>query len=360
MKYFIIAGESSGDLHGSNLIKALKTKDNSAQFFGCGGYRMHNAGCKLVLHIDDMDFMGFVEVIKHLSLIRKNFEKVELAFSETQPDLLILIDYPGFNLRLLKRLDLSNTKVVYYIPPQLWAWKKGRIKVLEKYCDELLLILPFEKNFYDNFSVKSHFVGHPLLDAIEVKSKTERELIALLPGSRKQEIQKMLPVYLEVAKNFKDKKFAIAGLGRFGIEYYNSFNLPDNVSIHLDGTYELLSNSSFAFVTSGTATLETALLGVPQVVSYKLNFISYIIAKVFAKVEYISLVNLIMKDRIVEEYIQSDCNANNLSEFLNLFLTDNSIEKLIKNSYEKLQLKLGKKGASTRAAERIYALGSSM
>lgn len=363
MKYFLVAGESSGDLHGANLVEELKLKDSEAIFKACGGDKMQTAGCELSLHIKQMDFMGFVEVIKHLPQILRNFSIVEKAIRAFKPDVIIFIDYPGFNLRLLKKIADLKTKLVYYIPPQLWAWKKGRIEILKKYCHKVLVILPFEKDFYEKNGLKVAYVGHPLVDDFKKKQlnikntkKAKNKVIALLPGSRKQEINKLLPVYLEVAKHFSDINFVIAGMNRFGLAFYEQFDMLENVTIEFDKTQELLAQANFALVTSGTATLEAAILRTPQIVCYKLNWLSYQIGKRLAQVKFFSLVNLIMNKKVVEELLQENCHSASIISILNGYLAGNKALVQIENEYELLNQQLGNGTASEKAAKEIISL----
>lgn len=364
MKYYIIAGEASGDLHASNLIKSLKKKDLSAEFRFWGGDLMEEAtGQKPVKHYRDLAFMGFLEVAKNLKTIFGNIKFAKKDIKNFQPDILILVDYPGFNLRLAKFAKALGIKVVYYISPQIWAWKEGRVETIKKYVNEMLVILPFEKNFYKKHSVGAHFVGHPLLDAIsdlkeidcqEFKSKNnlnDKEIIALLPGSRKQEVEKMLEIMLSVRSYFTDYQFVIAGAPSLPKEFYQKFT-DENVHFVSNKTYDLLRCSKAALVTSGTATLETALLNVPEVVCYKGSRISYEIGKRLIKnIKYISLVNLIMDKEVVKELIQSELTTENLVKELNLVLSQNC-EKILED-YKELRTKLGGKGASDNAAEII-------
>lgn len=367
MKYYIIAGEASGDLHASNLIKSLKKKDLSAEFRFWGGDLMEEStGQKPVKHYKDLAFMGFLEVAKNLKTILGNIKFAKEDIKNFQPDILILVDYPGFNLRLAEFAKSLGIKVVYYISPQLWAWKEGRVETIKKYVDEMLVILPFEKDFYKKHSVDAHFVGHPLLDAIsdlkdidcqEFKSENnlnEKEIIALLPGSRKQEVEKMLEIMLSVRSYFTDYQFVIAGAPSLPKEFYQKFT-DENVHFVSNKTYDLLRCSKAALVTSGTATLETALLNVPEVVCYKGSRISYEIGKRLIKnIKYISLVNLIMDKEVVKELIQNELTTENLIRELDLILNQNR-EKIIED-YKELRIKLGGKGASDNAAEIIVKM----
>lgn len=364
MKYYIIAGEASGDLHGSNLIKAMKRKDPKAEFRFWGGDLMADAvGEKPVKHYKDLAFMGFLEVAMNLKTILGNIKFCKKDIENFCPDILILIDYPGFNLRIAEFAKSLGIKVVYYISPQLWAWKEGRVEIIKKYVDEMLVILPFEKDFYRQHSVEAHFVGHPLLDAISdlesidcelFKSENnlnEKEIIALLPGSRKQEVEKMLEIMLSVRGYFTDYQFVIAGAPSLERDFYEKF-VDENVHFVSNKTYDLLRCSKAALVTSGTATLETALLNVPEVVCYRGSKISYEIAKRLVKnIKYISLVNLVMDREVVKELIQTQLNTKNLVAELQKVLGEN--RNKILQDYDELRAKLGGKGASDSAAEVI-------
>lgn len=363
-KYYIIAGEASGDLHGSNLMKSILKKDPTAEFRFWGGDLMQSVGGTLVKHYRDLAFMGFLEVILNLRTILRNIKFCKKDIETYRPDVLILVDYPGFNLRIAKFAKSLGIKVVYYISPQLWAWKEGRVETIKKYVDEMLVILPFEKDFYKKHGVETHFVGHPLLDAIsglkpinandfrQENGLNEKEIIALLPGSRKQEIRKMLGVMLSVRQNFPDYQFVIAGAPSLSKEFYTEF-LADDVHFVSNKTYDLLRCSKVALVTSGTATLETALLKTPEVVCYRGSWVSYQIAKRLVKhIKFISLVNLIMDKEVVKELIQNDLNTENLTQELNKILEPTHREQLLAE-YDKLHLLLGGEGASDRASEVI-------
>jgi lipid-A-disaccharide synthase len=368
MKYYIIAGEASGDLHGSNLIKELCLLDAAADIRCWGGDKMEAAGAKLVKHYRQLAFMGFVEVIKNLRTIFKNLAFCKKDIAANRPDVLILIDYPGFNLRIAKWAKQQGLKVIYYISPQVWAWKENRVKMMKEYIDKMLVILPFEKDYYKtkwNWAVE--YVGHPLVQVIdEFKQQSKRKTveaqysntIALLPGSRKQEILKKLPVMLAVSKRFPTYRFVVAkapGLEEsFYDELLKSFS---NVSYVSDQTYNLLLQSKAALVTSGTATLETALFNVPEVICYKGNAISYQIAKRLISIKYIGLVNLIMDKEVVKELIQDDMNEEALSHELDLLLNDPAKQKQIAEDYAALGELLGKGGnASARAAGFVWEM----
>ncbi len=366
MKYYIIAGEASGDLHASNLMKALLQKDNHAEFRYWGGDLMSQVGGTLVKHYRDLAFMGFAEVFMNLRTILKNIKYCKKDITNYHPDVLILIDYPGFNMRIAEFAKQRNITVHYYISPQIWAWKENRIKKIKRDVDQMYVILPFEKDFYEkkhNFPV--HFVGHPLLDAIADRKQVdpeqfrkennlnEKPIIALLPGSRKQEIAKMLFVMLKMIKKFTDSQFVIAGAPSQDLKFYQQFISNENVAIVENKTYDLLSVANAAIVTSGTATLETALFKVPEVVCYKGSAISYQIGKRLVKnIKYISLVNLILDKEVVTELIQDDFNEKKLENELFKILDYKKREKIF-DDYYKLEKKLGGKGASETTAELI-------
>jgi len=358
MKYYVIAGEASGDLHASNLIKELKKLDDKSNFRCWGGDLMEEQGAELVKHYRDLAFMGFTEVLMNLRTILKNIDFCKTDIIAYKPDVLILIDYPGFNLRIAEYAKSQNIKVFYYISPQIWAWKQSRIHKIKKIVDKMFVILPFEKDFYSKFDYNVDFVGHPLLDAIDnFKSQknildlpANKPIIALLPGSRKQEITTMLPLMLSVKKYYPDYQFVIAGAPSQNETFYRQFLNNDDTTIVFGKTYQLLQQSHAALVTSGTATLETALFGVPEVVCYKGGKISYLIARQLIKVKYISLVNLIMDNEIVKELIQDELNENNLKLELDKLLANNTRNTMISN-YAILKEKLGGSGASKKAAE---------
>lgn len=365
MKYYIIAGEASGDLHGANLMKALYQKDKDANFRYWGGDLMQQVGGKLVKHYRELAFMGFVEVLFNLRTIFKNIAFCKSDIEEFNPDVLIFIDYPGFNLRIAKWAKKKGIKTHYYISPQIWAWKEGRIKEIKRDVDEMYVILPFEKSFYeDKHQFPVHFVGHPLIDEIAFRQQLngavfrkengldKRPIIAILPGSRKQEISKMLEVMLSIVEDFTDYQFVIAGAPSQDESFYQPFIKTQNVHLLLNKTYDLLDHSYAALVTSGTATLETALFKVPQVVCYKGNRISYEIAKRIIKLKYISLVNLILDKEVVTELIQTEFNKNRLKEELTKILDEYNRALLFLEYYD-LEKKLGGIGASEKTAKLI-------
>ena len=365
MKYYIIAGEASGDLHGANLMKALYEKEPNAEIRFWGGDLMQNVGGTMVKHYRELAFMGFLEVILNLKTILSNIKICKRDIETFQPDVLIFIDYPGFNMRIATWAKARNIPTHYYISPQIWAWKENRIKAIKRDVDFMYVILPFEKDFYEkkhHFSV--HFVGHPLIDAIADRTEisdaqfrkdnalNEKSIIALLPGSRKQEIAKMLSIMLSVVNDFPDYQFVIAGAPSQEYEFYENFLNNENVKFIANKTYDLLSHSHAALVTSGTATLETALFNVPEVVCYKGSWVSYQIAKRILTLKYISLVNLIMDKEVVKELIQEELNTKNLKIELNKILNTEGRAKLIKE-YAQLKQNLGGEGASEKTATLI-------
>lgn len=364
MKYYIIAGEASGDLHGSNLMKALFEEDSNAEIRFWGGDLMQNVGGTLVKHYKERSFMGFLEVILNISKIFKDIAYCKEDITSFKPDALIFIDNSGFNLRIAKWAKQKDFQTSYYISPQVWASRAGRVQAIKRDVDYMYVILPFEEEFYKKYDYTVDFVGHPLIDAIESYSSTDevnfREeynlsnnpIIALLPGSRKQEITKMLSVMLSVTEDFKSYEFVIAGAPSQEYEFYKPFLQHKNIKFISNRTYDLLKISEAALVTSGTATLETALFKVPQVVCYKANAISYQIAKRIITLKFISLVNLIMDKEVVKELIQSDLNTNQLKSELEKILTSPKRDEVLKN-YEILQEKLGGRGASKKTATLI-------
>ncbi|WP_277012587.1 lipid-A-disaccharide synthase [Capnocytophaga granulosa] len=366
MKYYLIAGEASGDLHGANLMRALAEIDPQAQFRFWGGDRMEAVGGKLIKHYRDLAFMGFWEVVTNLRTILRNIDLCKGDITAYQPDALIFIDYPGFNMRIAKWAKQQGIPTHYYISPQIWAWKENRIKAIRRDVDAMYVILPFEKDFYEGkHQYPVHFVGHPLLDAIAARREVsmevfkrengldERPIIALLPGSRKQEIAKMLSVMLSVVGSYHPYQFVIAGAPSLGYDFYRQFIREENVHFVSGKTYDLLSHAHAALVTSGTATLETALFRVPEVVCYRGNWISYQIAKRVISLKYISLVNLIMDAPVVTELIQGDLNTRNLKVELDKLLDPAYSDKL-QRDYQALRERLGNEGASRRTAQAIY------
>ncbi|HMR17375.1 MAG TPA: lipid-A-disaccharide synthase [Mariniflexile sp.] len=365
MKYYIIAGEASGDLHGSNLMKALRKEDANAHFRFWGGDLMQAVGGTLVKHYKERAFMGFAEVIMNLSAIFKDISFCKNDIETFNPDVIIFIDNSGFNLRIAKWAKKHHFKTNYYISPQVWASRAGRVKAIKRDIDAMYVILPFVEDFYKKYDYKVTFVGHPLIDAIanrpqigerafrEEHHLSDQPIIALLPGSRKQEITNMLSVMLSLVDDFPDYQFVIAGAPSQDYSFYEPFIKSANVTFISNRTYDLLSVAYAALVTSGTATLETALFKVPQVVCYKGSAISYHIAKRIITLKYISLVNLIMDKEVVTELIQNNFNKKTLKKELEIILDEEERSKLFMQYYE-LEKKLGGKGASEKTAALIY------
>jgi lipid-A-disaccharide synthase len=364
MKYYLISGEASGDLHGSNLVKELKTLDPGASIRAWGGDLMRDAGAELVKHYRDLAFMGFVEVLKNLPVIFRNIRFCKEDILAYKPDVIVLIDYPGFNLRIAEWAKGQGFKIVYYISPQVWAWKENRVKKMKRTIDRLLCILPFEKEYYHKrWSWDVDYVGHPLVEVIEkelaknsasITDKTSHKIIALLPGSRKQEISVKLPIMLSAAAAFPDYQFVVAEAPGQDPSFYEPFLAGHpNVSTVRNDTYALLTKATAALVTSGTATLETALFGVPEVVCYKGSALSYQIAKRLIRIKYISLVNLIMDRPVVKELIQDELTTENLTSELRSLLEDEHKIKALKEDYALLKQKLSEGGKASGAAARI-------
>jgi len=368
MKYYIIAGEASGDLHGGNLIKEILKKDTKAEVRAWGGDLMEAAGADVVKHYRDLAFMGFAEVIMNLRTILSNIKQCKKDIQNFKPDAVILVDYPGFNLRIAEFVHGLSIKVYYYISPQIWAWKKGRVHKIAKLSDKIFTILPFEKAFFKKYGYDVDYVGHPLLDAIENRDTSEtnkqtiktefglgdKPIVAILPGSRKQEIGVMLPIMLQQITNFPDFQFVLAAAPSFDLSYFDTF-LKEYPSLKVipNRTYDLLTISHAAMVTSGTATLETALFKVPEVVCYKANAISYQIAKRIVDIKYISLVNLIMNEEVVTELIQGELNQKLLKAELGKLLGNTSERTIMINKFDALIDKLGSGGASAKTAELL-------
>ena len=365
MKYYIIAGEASGDLHGSNLIKEIKKLDPTASIKAWGGDLMQQADASLVKHYRDLAFMGFLEVIKNLPTILQNIRFCKQDIEAWQPDVLVLVDYPGFNLRIAEWAKKNGFKVVYYIAPQVWAWKENRVKKMKLCIDKMFCILPFEKEYFKNkWNWDVTYVGHPLLRVIEsFKSTTplvtdNKKVIALLPGSRKQEIIKMLPIMLSVTPHFPGYTFMVAQAPGQDAPFYNRFLMGySNVTLIKNSTYDLLTIADAALVTSGTATLETALFKVPEVVCYKTSKFSYQIAKKLVKIKFISLVNLIMDKEIVKEIIQENLTEQQLTNALRNITENEEHRKEVMNNYQSLHalLAAGGEDASAKVAKEIVA-----
>jgi lipid-A-disaccharide synthase len=364
MKYYIIAGEASGDLHGANLIKAIKQIDAEAEFRVWGGDLMEaEKTVTNINHIKERAFMGFVEVLKNIFTIKKFIRFAKQDIVEYKPDRLIFIDYPGFNLRIAAWAHENGFKTHYYISPKVWAWNTKRALKIKRIIDYMYVIFPFEVNFYKNYNYQVHYVGNPLSDAIEqfVPNQTfksenklnEKPIIALLPGSRKQEIDNILPVMLQGIESFKtDYQIVLAVAPNFDTRYFEQFEKMKGVRLVIGNTYNLLSVSTAAIVTSGTATLETALLNIPQVVCYKTSALNYSLAKRLIKIPFISLVNLIADKEIVKELIQNEFNQTRIQLELKLILDEPGRSEMLKN-YKELRTIVGPAGASKRTAELI-------
>ena len=365
LKYYLIAGEASGDLHGANLLKALKKYDSAPQLKAWGGDLMQAEGATLVKHYRELAFMGFAEVILNLPTILGNLKFCKKDIMAFQPDALILIDYPGFNMRIAEFAKKQGIRVFYYISPQIWAWKKNRVFKLKRDVDRMLTILPFEKDFYWQYDMDVDFVGHPLLDALaerpsfdkqerlkSLKLKGDGPVLVLLPGSRSQEITKMLPLMVEAAEA-EGLQWIIAGAPSQDLDFYQKVLPEKDLNLVFGRTYDILEISDIALVASGTATLETALIGIPEVVCYKGNWLSYFIARGLVNIKYISLVNLIMNRELVKELIQENFTRTNLQEELRKLGHATRRRELL-DSYQDLREKLGGKGASDKAAQLIY------
>lgn len=369
MKYYIIAGEASGDLHASNLIAELKKLDPKAEIRAWGGDLMHNQGATIVKHYRDLAFMGFAEVVMNLKTILNNIKFCKADILDYKPDVIVLVDYPGFNLRIAEFAHAAKIKVAYYISPQVWAWKKSRVHKIREVVDKMMVILPFEKDFYQQYDYPVEFVGHPLLDAIEQQKHIlgdhasfrknhkldERPIIALLPGSRTQEIKTIFPLMLSMVEKYPSHQFIVAGAPSQPEAFYKDIIGKMPVKVVAGETYSLISAATAALVTSGTATLETALLNTPEVVCYKGSLISYQIAKRIVDIKYISLVNLIMDKEVVKELIQSELNPVELKKELDKILSGPAREEMLTN-FSNLRSKLGGSGASKLAAEHIFSM----
>ncbi|SEL34583.1 lipid-A-disaccharide synthase [Parapedobacter koreensis] len=364
MKYYIIAGETSGDLHGANLIQALKKADADAQFRLVGGDRMQRAaGQEAVIHTSQMAFMGFVEVLANIRTIAKNLRLVKADVMAYQPDTLVLIDFPGFNLKIASFAKKMGLKVCYYISPKVWAWNQRRVLKIKRVVDKLFCILPFEVDFYEKWGMDVDYVGNPLLDAIASYTYNDRFLeenhlagkpiIALLPGSRHMEISKLLPIMGQLSFRFPGHHCVVAGSPNFPLEYYQQHMGEANLPIVFHATYDLLKHAEAAVVASGTATLETALLNVPQTVVYKAHPVSIAIARWVIQVKYISLVNLILDKPAVSELIQKECTVEDIAKELNGLLNNKIYRAQVLDDYAALHKKMGDPGASERTAQHI-------
>lgn len=364
MKYYIIAGEASGDLHGSNLMKALKIKDHEAEFRYFGGDLMMAVSPGLTMHYSEMAFMGFVEVIANLNSIFKNIKTAKQDILSFQPDVVILIDFPGFNMKIANFAKNQGFKVFYYISPKVWAWNQKRVLKIKKFVDRMFCILPFEVVFYKSWGMDVDYVGNPILDAIASNLRDDlfkithnldvRPIVALLPGSRKQELERVLPEMVKTADRFPEFQFIIAGAPSFSEEDYLAYLQGRKIPVIFNATYNLLLNSKAAIVTSGTATLETALLKIPQVVVYKGNPLSIAIARLLVKIKYISLVNLVMDQTIVKELIQEQCTSSIIGDELDLILNDPLYRTEMLINYDELAIIMGEPGASEKAAILMF------
>lgn len=361
MNYYLIAGEASGDLHGSNLMKALKQKDPDANFNYFGGDLMQAEGGSLRKHYSEMAFMGFIEVIANLGTVLRNIKMAKQDILDKKPDVLILIDFPGFNLKIAEFAKKHGIPVFYYISPKVWAWNQKRVLKIKKIVDRMFCILPFEVDFYKSWGMDVDYVGNPILDAIaanqpdpQFKSKhglNNKPIIAFLPGSRRQELERVLPEMLKCIPHFPDYQFVIAGAPSFSKKEYEHFLGGQNVPIIFNETYNLLLNAEAAVVTSGTATLETALLKTPQVVVYKGNSVSIAIARMLVKIKFISLVNLVMDKEVVKELIQDYCSELGITKELKAILYDENYRMRMLHNYDQLSIRMGGAGASERAAD---------
>ncbi len=366
MRYFIIAGEKSGDLHASNLIMALRQADPEAEIAGWGGERMRTAGAEILKDYRELAFMGFLEVIRNLRSILGFLKLVKVQIRAFAPDVIILVDYAGFNLRVARWAKPEGYKVAYYIAPKAWAWNKKRVFTIRNYVDRLLVIFPFEKEFFGQFGIDTRYVGNPLRDETAAFHRNERfkednilddrPVIALLPGSRKQEVERMTGIMVKLQEAFPSCQMVIAGISDLGEAFYKEFTGSSGIRIVYDQTYDLLSVAEAAVVTSGTATLETALFKVPQVVVYRTSNFSYQIARFLIKIPYISLVNLVAEKEVVRELIQDDYNPAELKKELEKVFSDTKTRKRLLKEYDDLSEKLGSEGASAEAATAIIQL----
>jgi len=369
MKYFIVSGEASGDLHGSNLMKALKQKDKEAEFVFLGGDLMEKEGGRLVKHYRQMAFMGGIQIIMNLRTIFRNIKVCKQELLKYQPDALILIDYAGFNLKIAKFAKTRNFRVFYYISPKVWAWRESRVKKIKRYVDKMFVILPFEKDFYLKHQYIVEYVGNPLLDSINQFNETydkrnfpeldelSDRYIALLAGSRKQEVELLLKEMLECARHYSGLTFVLAAAPSLTEEFYLKFNFPDNVKIVYNKTYYVLKHAYAAIVTSGTATLETGLFEVPQVVIYKTNTIQYYVGSLVVdiiKFKYFSLVNLILQKEAVKEILQFNIAPRAINELRKILeISDHRIRIL--NEYKTMKKILGNYRPSEKLAKNIIA-----
>lgn len=360
-RLYVIAGEASGDLHGGNLVRELLKLDPSMEIRAWGGDRMRAAGAHVVKHYRDLAFMGFTQVVLNLRTILRNIKACKADILAFRPDAVVLIDYPGFNLRIAAFAHAHGIPVFYYISPQVWAWKAGRAKAIQRDVDRMYVILPFEKEWYAERGMDVTFVGHPLLDAVpgagtgERKSPAEgKPVVALLPGSRTQEIARMLPVMLSTVEHFPDHRFKVAAAPSVPLELYRDIIGKASVELVTDGTYALLQEAKAALVTSGTATLETALVGTPLAVCYGGGAVNVWLAKRFIQVKFISLVNLIMGREVVRELIQKDLSPRELRKELDRLLNDGDYRERMLHDLSELRAVLGGPGASAETARQMW------
>jgi lipid-A-disaccharide synthase len=368
MKYYLIAGEASGDMYGSSLMKEIKKNDPSAEFRYWGGDMMKAEGGTLVRHYKDHDFMGIVEVLKHLRTIFKNIAFCKQDISDHKPDAIIFIDFPGFNLKIVKHAKELGIKTFYYISPTVWAWKENRVEIIKKYVDHMFCIFPFEKKFYkERHNYDVDFVGHPLLDSIIANTKPismqdfiienklpNKKMIAILPGSRTSEIRENLKTMQELIPDFPDYHFVIAGMSHFDEAFYQQFITNENISVLFNKTYPILQASEAAIVVCGTATLETALLKCPQIIVFKTNPITFLIGKILVKLNYLGLPNIIMNREIVPEYLQKQMNSKTISHSLQNIINNKTVNSQIADNYAELAQTLGSGGASKQTAWHIH------
>ena len=374
MRYYFIAGEASGDLHAANCIREIKKLDKQAAFGFTGGDLMSEiTGVTPDIHLRQMAFMGFVEVLKNLGKIKQNFKRVKECILRFKPDVLVLVDYPGFNLRMAKWATEMGIRVEYYISPTVWAWKEGRVEQIKKYTHKMFVILPFEEAFYQKHQHKVYFIGHPLIDAIEQKRPAlpgredflrankldERPMVAVLPGSRVQEIERMLHEMTEVMKDFPEYQFVVAGTHHLPSNYYDGLKAK-RIQVVFNQTYELMAHAEAGIIKSGTSTLESALMRLPQVVCYKAGALSFAIGKRLVNVTYISLVNLILNRPVVKELIQEEFSSKNISVELNKLLKDKEYRNAMLAEYDYLVTLLGGVGASARLAAHLVEDASSI
>lgn len=368
MKYFFIAGERSGDHHAAKVIQTLRELNPNAEIMGWGGEQMQEAGAQIFTFYHSISFMGFWEVARNLHILKRHLSDCKRDIDRERPDVLVLIDFPGFNLRMATYAKSLGIKTCYYISPKLWAWKKNRIKIIRKSVDRMLVILPFEVDFYKNYNFSVTYVGNPSVEDVRnhrpdervvLKLKRQGKNIAFLPGSRVQEIKSAIEVVIQLSDTYDDYQFLVAAVDNVSEELYLPLRSVSNVKVLYNKTYEILKASEVAVVTSGTASLETALLGVPQVVIYRTSLITYWLARLLVKVKYISLVNLIAGKWVVKELIQGDYDAADIATELEHLLNDDSTKKRISEGYSEIQKLIGTRSASQNAAEAIVALSSS-